>query len=55
MDGKSIATLESVKDLGVLITQDLSWDGYYKAVSYKTLEEVSQSVAQLQIEDYISV
>jgi len=34
MDGKSIATLvESVRDLGVLITQDLSGDGHYKAIS----------------------
>ena len=43
MDGKSIATLESVRDLGVLIRQDLSWDGHYKAKAYKILGLIRRS------------
>ena len=35
MDSKPITTAECVKDLGVLVAQDLSWDSHYKLISGK--------------------
>ena len=35
MDSKPIATAECVKDLRVLVAQDLLWDSHYKLISGK--------------------
>ena len=46
MDSKPIATAECVKDLGVLVAQDLSWDSHYKLISgkaYKMLGLIRRS------------
>ena len=46
MDSKPIATAECVKDLGVLVAQDLSWDSQYKLISgkaYKMLDFIRRS------------
>ena len=45
-DSKPITTAECVKDLGVLVTQDLSWDSHYKLISgkaYKMLGLIRRS------------
>ena len=46
MDNKPITTAECFKDLGVLVTQDLSWDSHYKLISgkaYKMLGLIRRS------------
>ena len=46
MDSKPITTAEYVKDLGVLVAQDLSWDSHYKLISgkaYKMLGLIRRS------------
>ena len=53
IDNKSIATVDSIKDLGIVITQNLKWESHYKLISgkaYKTLgliRRIFQVVAQL--------
>ena len=35
IDNKSIASIDSTKDLGIIITQNLTWESHYKLISGK--------------------
>jgi len=46
MDNKPIATVDSTKDLGLIITQTLTWESHYKLISgkaYKILGLIRRS------------
>ena len=46
IDNKPIATVDSTKDLGIIITQNLTWENHYKLISgkaYKILGLIRRS------------
>jgi len=50
VNNKSIATVDSTKDLGITITQNLTWESHYNLISgkaYKILGLIHRSFFQI--------